>query len=56
MTAQLERLIADTKQIDAYITKVQHRGDTNRVEKLSKKKNFLLEAIAELKGNRVGSY
>lgn len=49
MTAQLERLIADSKQIDAYIAKITKRGDLDRVKKLSDKKQFLHQTIAELK-------
>lgn len=55
MTAQLERLIADEKQIDAYIAKVAKRGDLNRVQKLSDKKQFLHQTIAELRGVTQGA-
>lgn len=55
MTAQLERLVADSKQLEAYILKITKRGDVNRVKKLNDKKLFLHETIAELKGSQQGA-
>jgi hypothetical protein len=49
MTAQLERLIQDSKQLDAYIKKLQKRGNNDRVNKLTMKRQFLNQTIAEFK-------
>jgi phage shock protein A len=49
MTAQLERLIQDSKQLEAYIVKVKRKGKTDLASKLSKKQQFLNQTIAEFK-------
>ena len=48
MTAQLERLIEDSKQLDAYISKLKQRGRDDLLKNLDRKKQFLNVAIAEL--------
>ena len=48
MTAQLERLIQDSNQLSDYISKLQERGNIARVEKLTHKKQFLNDVIAEM--------
>lgn len=47
MTAQLERLIEDSKQLDAYISKIEQRGKQELLTKLNQKKQFLNRTIAE---------
>lgn len=49
MTSQLERLIEDAKQLDNYIQKIQKKGKTDLVNKLSRKRTFLNGVIAEYK-------
>lgn len=48
MTAQLERLIEDSKQLDAYISKLKRRGRDDLLRKLVHKQQFLSVAIAGL--------
>lgn len=47
MTAQLERLIEDSKTLQAYITKVKSKGRIDIVHKLTRKQQFLNRVIAE---------
>jgi hypothetical protein len=49
MTAQLERLIEDSNQLQTYITKVQKKGRTDLVPKLNQKLYFLDQTIAEFR-------
>lgn len=49
MTAQLERLIEDSKQLQTYISKVQERGKIDLVTKLNQKQHFLDQTIAEIR-------
>lgn len=49
MTAQLERLIEDSNQLQTYITKVQNKGRTDLVPKLNQKLHFLDRTIAEFR-------
>lgn len=49
MTAQLERLTQDVKELDAYIRKLQKKGQTDRVAKLCHKRKFLSDTIAGFK-------
>ena len=49
MTAQLERLIEDSKQLQAYINKVKSKGRKDLVTKLTRKQQFLNRVIAEYK-------
>ena len=44
---QLDRLKNDLMELDNYITKVQQRGNTDLVQKLSKKREFLSTRLAE---------
>lgn len=44
---QLDRLKNDLIKLDNYITKVQKRGNTDLVQKLSKKREFLSTRLAE---------
>lgn len=47
MTSQLERLIQDAKELDFYIKRVQKKGKSDLVAKLSRKREFLGNYIAE---------
>lgn len=49
MTAQLERLTQDVRDLDAYIKKLQKKGQTDRVAKLCYKRKFLSDTIAGFK-------
>lgn len=49
MTAQLERLIQDSKQLEAYIAKVRKKGKSDLASKLSLKQQFLNQTIAEFR-------
>jgi len=49
MTAQLERLIEDSNQLQAYIQKVEKKGKPDLVSKLSVKQQFLNRTIAEFR-------
>jgi len=49
MTAQLERLIEDSNQLQAYIQKVEKMGKPDLVSKLSVKQEFLNRTIAEFR-------
>ena len=44
---QLDRLKNDLMELDNYITKVSKRGNTDLVQKLSKKRDFLSNRLAE---------
>lgn len=44
---QLDRLKNDLMELDNYITKVRQRGNTDLVQKLSKKREFLSTRLAE---------
>jgi phage shock protein A len=47
MTSQLERLKQDAKELENYINKVQQKGKTDLVNKLSRKRTYLNRVIAE---------
>jgi hypothetical protein len=49
MTAQLERLLEDSKQLQSYISKVEEKGKTELVSKLNQKRLFLDQTIAEFR-------
>ena len=49
MTAQLERLIEDSNQLQTYIEKVKQKGRSDLVSKLCTKQQFLNETIDELR-------
>ena len=53
MTAQLDRLIEDSKQLQAYIQKVEKKGKPDLVSKLSAKQQFLTRTIAEFRHETV---
>ena len=53
MTAQLDRLIEDSKQLQAYIKKVEKKGKSDLVSKLSLKQQFLNRTIAEFRQHTV---
>lgn len=44
---QLDRLKNDLMELDNYIKKVRQRGNTDLVQKLSKKREFLSTRLAE---------
>lgn len=44
---QLDRLKNDLNELDNYISKVQRRGKTDLVSKLTKKREFLSLRLAE---------
>lgn len=47
MTSQLDRLIQDINELETYIKKVQKKGKTDLVNKLSQKKLYLNNVISE---------
>ncbi len=49
MTAQLERLIEDSKQLQHYIAKVKKKGKNDLASKLARKQQFLNQTIAEFR-------
>jgi hypothetical protein len=47
MTAQLERLKQDVTELELYINKLQRKGKLDLVSKLSEKRKFLKNHLAE---------
>lgn len=46
MNTQLDRLRNDAIELDNYISRVEKRGDTKLISKLSAKKSYLVSHIA----------
>lgn len=46
--AQLERLKKDSKELEIYARKLEKKGNTDRMNKILKKQDFLDRRIAEV--------
>jgi len=47
MTSQLERLLNDIEELNLYMDRVKKKGKNDLVNKLSRKRQFLENTIAE---------
>jgi len=53
MTTRLHRLVSDVKRLEQYIARMEQKGKLELIDKLSTKKNYLTQQIAECEDQTV---